>query len=61
VVRQRRRLRRARNIQARLLSELWCRHAFIEWLVSPEGQKAINDYKIKGHQLFFANANVPGA
>jgi tungstate transport system substrate-binding protein len=35
--------------------------AFIEWLVSPEGQKAINDYKIKGHQLFFANANVPGA
>ena len=35
--------------------------AFIDWLVSPEGQKAINDYKINGQQLFFANANVPGA
>jgi tungstate transport system substrate-binding protein len=35
--------------------------AFIDWLVSPEGQKAINDYKIGGQQLFFANAHVPGA
>jgi tungstate transport system substrate-binding protein len=35
--------------------------AFIDWLVSPEGQKAINDYKINGEQLFFANASVPGA
>jgi tungstate transport system substrate-binding protein len=35
--------------------------AFIDWLVSPEGQKAINGYKINGQQLFFANANVPGA
>jgi tungstate transport system substrate-binding protein len=35
--------------------------AFIDWLVSPEGQKAINDYKIDGQQLFFANATVPGA
>ena len=35
--------------------------AFIDWLVSPEGQKAINDYKINGQQLFFANATVPGA
>lgn len=35
--------------------------AFIGWLVSPEGQKAINDYKINGNQLFFANATVPGA
>jgi tungstate transport system substrate-binding protein len=35
--------------------------AFIDWLISPEGQKAINDYKINGQQLFFANANAPGA
>ena len=30
--------------------------AFIDWIVSPEGQKAIADYKINGEQLFFANA-----
>jgi tungstate transport system substrate-binding protein len=35
--------------------------AFIDWLVSPEGQKAIADYKIEGQQLFFPNANAPGA
>jgi tungstate transport system substrate-binding protein len=35
--------------------------AFIDWLISPEGQNAINGYKIGGQQLFFANANVPGA
>ncbi len=35
--------------------------AFIDWLVSAEGQKAITDYKIGGQQLFFANATVPGA
>jgi tungstate transport system substrate-binding protein len=35
--------------------------AFIDWLVSPEGQKAIADYKINGQQLFFPNANAPGA
>ena len=35
--------------------------AFTDWLVSPEGQKAIADYKIEGQQLFFPNANVPGA
>jgi tungstate transport system substrate-binding protein len=35
--------------------------AFIDWLVSPEGQKAITDYKINGQQLFFPNATVPGA
>lgn len=35
--------------------------AFIDWVVSPEGQKAINDYKIGGQQLFFANATQPGA
>jgi tungstate transport system substrate-binding protein len=30
---------------------------FINWLVSPEGQKAIADYKINGQQLFYPNAN----
>jgi tungstate transport system substrate-binding protein len=34
---------------------------FIDWLVSAAGQKAIVDYKIEGQQLFFPNANVPGA
>jgi tungstate transport system substrate-binding protein len=34
---------------------------FIDWLVSPEGQKAIADYKIDGEQLFYPNANDPGA
>ncbi|KAA0580757.1 substrate-binding domain-containing protein [Azospirillum sp. Sh1] len=35
--------------------------AFVDWLVSAEGQKAIADYKINGEQLFFPNANEPGA
>jgi len=35
--------------------------AFIDWLVSPEGQKAIADYKIGNDQLFFPNANDKGA
>ncbi len=35
--------------------------AFIDWLVSPEGQKSIADYKIDGEQLFFPNANDRGA
>ena len=35
--------------------------AFIDWLVSPEGQRVIADYKINGQQLFFPNATVPGA
>jgi tungstate transport system substrate-binding protein len=35
--------------------------SFIDWLVSPEGQTAISDYKINGEQLFFPNATVPGA
>ena len=35
--------------------------AFVNWLISPQGQKAINDYQIDGQQLFFANATVPGA
>jgi tungstate transport system substrate-binding protein len=34
---------------------------FIDWLVSPEGQKAIAGYTINGEQLFFPNATMPGA
>ena len=34
---------------------------FIDWLVSPEGQKAIADYKINGQQLFYPNASDPRA
>jgi len=30
--------------------------AFVDWVVSPEGQKAIADFKIGGEQLFFPNA-----
>jgi tungstate transport system substrate-binding protein len=35
--------------------------AFIDWVVSPEGQAAIAGYKIDGEQLFFPNAGEPGA
>ena len=35
--------------------------AFIDWLISPEGQKAIADYKINGQQLFYPNASDPSA
>jgi tungstate transport system substrate-binding protein len=35
--------------------------AFIDWLVSAAGQNAIANYKIENQQLFFPNANVPGA
>jgi tungstate transport system substrate-binding protein len=35
--------------------------AFIDWLISPEGQQTIANYKIDGQQLFFPNATVPGA
>jgi len=30
--------------------------AFIDWVISPEGQAAIASYKIDGRQLFFPNA-----
>ena len=35
--------------------------AFVDWVVSPEGQAAIAGYKIEGQQLFFPNAGQPGA
>jgi tungstate transport system substrate-binding protein len=30
--------------------------AFVDWIISPEGQRAIAGYKINGQQLFFPNA-----
>ena len=33
--------------------------AFIDWILSGEGQKTITDYKIGGEQLFFPNARRP--
>ncbi|MGQ9365692.1 substrate-binding domain-containing protein [Azospirillum sp. ST 5-10] len=35
--------------------------AFVDWLVSAEGQQAIAGYKVGGEPLFFPNANEPGA
>lgn len=35
--------------------------AFIDWLVSPEGQAAIASFRVNGEQLFFPNADAPGA
>ena len=35
--------------------------AFIDWLVSPEGQAVIAGYRIGDQQLFFPNANDPNA
>ena len=34
---------------------------FVDWVISPEGQQTIADYKINGEQLFFPNAGQPGA
>lgn len=35
--------------------------AFIDYLISPEGQRAIAHYEIDGQQLFYPDANDPGA
>jgi tungstate transport system substrate-binding protein len=35
--------------------------AFMDWIVSPDGQNALADYKIGGKQLFFPNARQEGA
>jgi tungstate transport system substrate-binding protein len=34
---------------------------FIDWLVSPDGQRAIAEYKVGGEKLFYPNASEPGA
>jgi tungstate transport system substrate-binding protein len=40
---------------------LWIAEDFIDFLISPEGQKIIAGYKINGQQLFYPNANDPNA
>jgi tungstate transport system substrate-binding protein len=35
--------------------------AFIDWLISNRGQKAIADFRIEGQQLFFPNAKKGGS
>src|SRR5499426_2051029 len=35
--------------------------AFIDWLVSDQGQKAIADFQVEGQQLFFPNAKKGGS
>jgi tungstate transport system substrate-binding protein len=35
--------------------------AFVDWLISPEGQQAIAGYKIDGQQLFFPDAEKKGS
>jgi tungstate transport system substrate-binding protein len=35
--------------------------AFVDWVISSEGQKNIAEYKIGGEQLFFPNAGQEGA
>jgi tungstate transport system substrate-binding protein len=35
--------------------------AFINYLISPEGQNVIKGYKVDGQELFYPDANVPGA
>jgi tungstate transport system substrate-binding protein len=34
--------------------------AFIDWLISADGQNAIRSYKVNGQQLFFPNADPAG-
>ena len=34
---------------------------FIDYLISPQGQKDIANYAINGEQLFYPNAEDPGA
>jgi len=34
---------------------------FVDWVVSPDGQKTIANYKIDGQELFYPNASDPGA
>jgi tungstate transport system substrate-binding protein len=32
--------------------------AFVDWLISPDGQRTITDYKMEGQSLFFPNAST---
>ena len=51
-----------------LVSEAKCPHtksapgqAFVDWLISPDGQAAIAAFKLNGRQLFFPNADGRGS
>jgi tungstate transport system substrate-binding protein len=35
--------------------------AFIDWLISPEGQKVIAEYRINGEPAFFPDHDQPGS
>jgi tungstate transport system substrate-binding protein len=35
--------------------------AFIDWLISDQGQKAIADFRVEGQQLFFPNTKKGGS
>jgi tungstate transport system substrate-binding protein len=35
--------------------------AFVDWLISPDGQSAIAAFRVDGQQLFFPNATTPGS
>jgi tungstate transport system substrate-binding protein len=35
--------------------------AFVDWLLSAEGQQAISDFKVDGERLFYPNATDPNA
>jgi hypothetical protein len=56
-----RRRRRRQTISRNVQRQREFGQAFIDWLVSPEGQRAIADYKINGEQLFYPNATDPNA
>ena len=34
---------------------------FVDWLISPEGQKAVANFHVNGQQLFFPNASKAGS
>jgi tungstate transport system substrate-binding protein len=35
--------------------------AFVDWLIAPDGQRTIGEYRIGGEQLFFPNAHAGGS
>jgi tungstate transport system substrate-binding protein len=47
--------RRHRHVRARE------GEAFVRWLTGPEGQRAIDGFRVGGEVLFFSNAGEPGA
>ena len=47
--------KRHAHVKAELAQQL------VDWLVSDEGQRAIDAYRVDGEQLFFSRASSPGA